>query len=363
MRIFFDTDLRGNIPRPFKRGKKGIYCIRQRIAGRDVWRSLRTSDRREAEYLAMEIWRHQQSATVKAIVPAAPMKLEALLDRHKETEKFQLLAESTKKTREFAFLAFVEYCHSNGVRYANEVSTTIVERYLSAKASNKNHTWNNRLTDLSAVFSSNAEMKNPCDKIERKSVKRGEKASTPYPELTRRQIAEMLWAIRRSSMSGKREWFDACIVALNTGARYKDIALLKFSDIHNDRAGEYIAFTPAKTAAKTDGKMVLIRPTPKLSALLNRRRRIVDGEFVFPYLARTAYRSTTNLTRVWMDHGVKGSFHSFRVTVITAAARAGINLADFGGVVGHTSESQTKAYNRAALDIDLSALQTHLRSE
>lgn len=366
MRIFFETDLRGKPPEPFKRGKKGIYSIRQRIGGKDVWRSLGTTDKREAEFLALEIWRARQTALMKSIIPVAPVPLLLLWERYEQTERFELLEESTRQKRKNIFRAFVEFCSAHKVKYASEVTREIAEAFLLGDGTRKNHTFNNMLSDLANIYSAIEEEHNPFEAIQRKSTTRGSRASEPYAALTRQQISAILWAIRRSGLKNRREWFDACIVALNTGARYKDIALLRFDVLYQDSEGEYLMFAPAKTAKITRGRVVTIRATPKLSALINRRHRQIAGDYIFPGLAAdyhkpiTARRTTTPLGDMLRSNGIFGSFHCFRTTVITAAARAGIDLKEFGGVVGHSTESQTMAYNRAALRIDMRQVTAHI---
>lgn len=359
MRLILSTDFRSRVPRPFRRGKKGIFSIRMTIAGRNIWRSLGTTDKREAQYLALEIWRHQQSDIVRSIVPAAPVAVALLWSRYTDTDKCQLLAESTRKTRKKVFEAFVRFCNERRIKYINDISRDAVQQFLEATAGRgKAHTWNNRLSDLSSIFAAVPDIPNPCNGIAHRSTKRGDKASVPFRELSRAEIAQILWAIRRSHLTARREWFDACVVALNTGARFKDIALLRFSDVNADRKGNYLAFIPAKTAAKTGGKAVLFRPTAALTGLLQRRRRIVPaGDLVFPFLSERVDASSSTLNDFLHKRGITATFHCFRVTFITSAAREGVDLGDFGGVVGQNPE-QTKAYNRAALDIDLTRITT-----
>lgn len=363
--IKFRTDFRGTPPRPFRRGKKGTFCIRVRVAGKDVWRSLRTTDQKTAEYYAIEIWRSNQASTAKSIIPIPPVSMLAVLNRYERSPRFDVLADSTKEGRVNAFTAFANFCAERfGVETIDEVTSEMVEEFCDRDGKAKNKYFNNLLGEISAVFKFYKEIPNPCENVDRRSVTRGSRASEPYKELSREQCARILLAIRQSGMKARREWFDACVVALNTGARYKDCAMLRFSDLHEDERGHFLMFSPKKTQTRTRNRVVLIRTTPELLSMIERRRKIVNGDFVFPHLAETAAKRSTNaLSQVLRDRNVEGSFHCFRVSVISAADRLGIDLKDFGGVVGHSSISQTNAYSRAALEIDLSRLGKGMRKK
>ena len=60
------TDLKMRPLRPFKH-KNGVYYIRIRLAGQDIWRSLKTKKRKEAEELAYQHWYYLQQNLVQNI--------------------------------------------------------------------------------------------------------------------------------------------------------------------------------------------------------------------------------------------------------------------------------------------------------
>lgn len=354
--LHFQSDFIGRPPRPMLRGK--VYYIRQRIAGRDVWRSLHTRDKREAEYLALEIWRMRQTEQVKSIIPAPPRKLELIWSVYSSSDRFAELAESTRDTKRRTWDAFAAWCKSRGIEYPEQLTADLAVSYLSA-GGRKNKTFNNILNDLRQVFQFGGANCNVFETIDQLPIHRGkqEKRSESFRAFTDDEMERIFNAIQTSKLKHRDEWYVAAKIASMTGLRYKDVALPRWDSIRSDELGKYLELAPAKTDSRTGGRVVYIRIVPELARLLTIRAASIRGEYVLPNLAaeypKKWVTATHPFARLCERIGIKGTFHCFRVTVITKAATAGIDLEEFGGVVGHSTEKQTQAYNRAALSIDM----------
>ncbi|MGE4302181.1 MAG: tyrosine-type recombinase/integrase [Victivallaceae bacterium] len=351
------TDMVGKPPKPFKRGR--VYYIRLHIGQIDTWRSLRTGDRREAEYLAYEIWRAQQRANVRDIIPAYAPPMGAIWSGYTGTQSYAALAPSTRETRKRNWMAFDAWAEAHRVRAIDQLRPDVCEKYLESRGKT-NKTFNNVLADLRTVL--HGAGVDPCvfDDIKPRSITRGDRVSTHFKAFTDAEIDQLRARIASSKLRARDEWLLAMDIALNTALRFKDVALLRWDSLCADERGHYLEVVPYKTAAKTGGKAVYIRLIPVFASRLMIRRQQINGEYVLPELAMHYARHGMNSTRPFMticaELGNGGGFHCLRTTVITKAAKAGFDLGSLGGVVGHTTKRQTEAYNRAALDIDMAPI-------
>ena len=367
MKLFnLQSDFIGRPPRPMLRGK--VYYIRQRIAGRDVWRSLHTRDKREAEFLALEIWRMRQTGQIKSIIPAPPMKLELIWDTYTKKERFQMLSASTQASKSVNWNAFISWCRERRIAYPHQLTPELCVEFLERNGS-KNKTFNNALGDLRLVLSEGGADVNPFGQVQKRSTTRttDDKKSQQFNAFSDQDVERILDYLATSDVRHRDEWIAACRIASMTGLRYKDVAALRFDSIQRDERGPFLCLSPSKTSAKTGNRVVYIRLTQELNDLLNERRWRVAGDYVLPGLHDDYIRTDKNgklmspqatkpFLKVCKRLGISGSFHSFRVTFVTKAAKAGIDLEELGGVVGHSTKTQTQAYNRAALEIDISAI-------
>lgn len=358
MKYHLKTDFRTRPPRVFKRGKS--YYIRQRINGKDVWRSLYTANKTEAEAMAYQIWYSQQGDPLKGVLSTPQSTFEVVFEQHRTCERFKLLAKHSQFKRMQLWKNFAEFCRTNECPYPNEIPDHLIVKFLELN-NRSNKTFNTYKTELAQVFndfSRSLKISNPFKSIENKSIRRGEKASSTYRPFSESEILKIFDRLDESRLKNAIEWRSACVIALNTGLRYKDIALLKWSDIKGDF--EYIELVPHKTAWKVE-KSVYININKSLKTLLKGLSH--NREHVLPALTK-AYKEksgTKPFSRYLQNIGIVSAdrlvgFHSFRATVVTAAAREGIDLEDFAGVIGHSSKEMTEHYNDAAKKIDLSFL-------
>ena len=358
MKYHLKTDFRTSPPKVFQRKKGGSYYIRQQIGGRDIWRSLKTKNKRDAEALAYRIWYQQQSCELRDILAMPAIPLELAWELHTETEKYQLLADSTKKMRHKYFISFKNWCETRNINTVNELSQDTISIYLS-QLGKTNKTFNNVLNDLRQIFRQIFEQiktENPFESIQPRSTTRGDRTSTDFRSFSSDEIKLIFNLLEKSSIEYKDEWIAACKLALYTGLRYKDIALLQWPDIKNNL--EYIELIPHKT--KSTGKSVLIPiATPLKETLKNINK---TSFYILPGLAASySDRSTKHFQRLLQRNRDKFNpgkigFHSFRATFITWASEAGVELETISGIVGHTSTQMTDHYNKSAITADLSFL-------
>lgn len=369
MKYHLKTDFKTRPPRVFKRG--GVFYIRQRINGKDVWRSMHTAVKSEAETLAYRMWFYQQSEGVRENIFDSPtIPLSGVWENHIRSERYKLLAESTKKTRQIWWNAFIDYCAERNIKDAQGLNAEIILAFLEARGK-KNKTFNNARAELMQILRPafrKLEMSDPFLVIETKTIRRGERASMQFRAFSDNEIKDILAGLKNSKLEHRQEWIAACNIALYTGLRFKDTALLKWSAIKGQQ--EYLELVPFKTASKTN-KSVLIAIIPEFQQLLIKLPSLGKSVYLLPGLAEKYNEKESSkcfvqlLRRIGITDTDKGKagFHSFRSTVTTKAAEAGISLKEFGGVLGHTTEAQTQHYNKAALALDLSFLSRKTRSK
>jgi len=366
MKWHLKTDFRGLPPRPFRRKKDGCYYIRLRVAGRRVWRSLNTTKLKEAEEAAYARWYSHQDPEVQKKLVLPSIKLEVALELYQKSERYALLEESTKDTILKRWETFSKWCKERKIEGLANITEDVAAEFLSERGT-KNKTFNNYRTDLAQVFGASSEkyqLDNPFRAVQQRTIKRGEFASEQYRAFTDKELLDIFQALETAKLPEAKEWLLACKVAYYTGLRYKDVSHLTWSAI---KGFDYIETVPFKTAKKVH-KAVLIRINSEFRELLlsiKRSRRVLEmSGYILPTLqkkykpANATAPFTALLRRLKIlntDDGIAG-FHSFRSTVTTKAAKAGVDLEKFGGVVGHTTEAQTEHYNKAALEIDLDFL-------
>jgi integrase len=302
--------------------------------------------------LAYKIWFAQQNELVKGSVLTAPTtSLASAWEAHAATERYRLLAQSSKDKRRQRWDAFLAWATDHRIRNVDDIDVATALRYLS-EHSNKAKTYNNIRSDLAAVLPVFSE-------TEQRSTKRGESKSDVVRQLDESEIEAILDYLDDPAcrMDHAGEWRMAVIIGLRTGLRFKDVALLRWESIQNGM----LEIVPEKTARL--GKAVIMRIPPKLLAMLSSMPR--ETEFVLPGLAESYNEdgSTRYFVRMLRRIGIKSDsrgragFHSLRVVFATKARSAGIDADLLGGILGHGSTGQTEHYNRSSATVDLSVIE------
>lgn len=361
MKIRLHTDFHSRPPRIFQRQKDGSWYIRQQINKREYWRSLHTSNKKLAEQLSYKIWYHQQGQTLRGILETPLEPLEEAMLQYQTTEAWTNLEDSTRDTKEKIWKSFMLWASGRGLEHVQDITPENGEMFLNTRGKT-NKTFNNLLNDLRKTFGEICRLthfENPFEKIQPRSIRKGDKASGEFRAFTDGEITAMLKYIPSSRMDFRSEWLIACEIARYTGLRYKDVALLEWGKIIDDCT--FIETVPYKTKNST-GKAVIIRLVPPLVDLFQNRRK--TSFYVLPGLASKydeqhgtdAFTAMLKINKITAEPPMRVGFHSFRSTVTTKAQLAHIDLEDFGGVLGHASKSQTEHYNKAAIELDLSFL-------
>lgn len=369
MKYHLKTDI-SKPPKPFLH--KGVYYIRRRLfidgKHKDVWRSLHTDELKEAQIAAYRLWYNDQGKSAQELLDKPRRKISSIYDDYQNTERYKLLADSSKRTISCNWGAFLDYCEQHSRVYFDELNKEFCLKFLDRNEV-KNKTFNNVLNDMKQIFKQfciNVQAANPFDGIEQKSITRGEKASDSFRAFTNDEIKIILHDLPLSRMNNKMEWFYASQIAMYTGLRYIDIAFLRWTDI----SANFITLAPSKTERKTAGRKVIIKISDKLKpiiAQIPKSAKIKDGSaawYVFPNLQKrySPVDGTKPFSEFLKQRGIVAinnqiaGFHSFRATFITKAKAQGIDTKSLGGIVGHSSEKQTEVYNKNAENIDLSAI-------
>jgi len=142
--------------------------------------------------------------------------------------------------------------------------------------------------------------------------------------------------------------FDMSIMSLDTGARWSELAKLKWSQV--DLTAETVRLIGTKAGDNRTAHVV----TNRVLDMLKRRNKERVSEYVFPakdggqqdQVNRVCYRT---IKKLGLNDGVEDrrlrlSFHSFRHTCASRLAIAGVPLYTIKEVMGHHSITMTERY-------------------
>ena len=152
-------------------------------------------------------------------------------------------------------------------------------------------------------------------------------------------------------------------IGLYCGLRLGDAVLLKWSSI--DLKRRLMMIVPAKTARRSNGKVLRIPLHGSLYAMLAETPEEARRVYVMPELAKLYERDDTALvkriSKVFKECnietrckvagysrlGVDVGFHSLRHSFVSLSANAGSSLAAVQAVVGHSNPAMTRHYLHA----------------
>ncbi len=157
---------------------------------------------------------------------------------------------------------------------------------------------------------------------------------------------------RRVMAAARREghgWWLACMVARHTGLRYRDVALLRWSEVDLGRG--VIALRPRKTRRHNISVTVPIaRP---LRTALERARTEARSEWVIPEqatIARSHKTSASRFSGLLLRAGItdgRHTFHSWRHTFRSRLGAAGVGTETAMRLCGHTTREMSAWYDHA----------------
>ena len=141
---------------------------------------------------------------------------------------------------------------------------------------------------------------------------------------------------------------DALELCIWTGARKGNVVSMVWDELNLE---QLVWIIPG--AKHKNGKPVNVPLVPQAVAIIERRKAVTKGQFVFP--GRRHGKHITDLTKPWKslldDACLKDvRMHDLRRTAGSWMAATGASLPIVGKALGHTSTAATQIYARLALD-------------
>lgn len=342
----------------YKRGN--VYWIKYQVGGKVYRQSTRAKNKRVAQALADAITTARRAPTFDEAVailriiyaeqPDAGVPIEAAWDtfvRMAAATGRNAVEDRTTSTRKSHWLRFVAWLKKNRatVRTVEGVTSPVAAAFASHLATSglKAKTRINIIGNLSAIWSAlkgaSSRIVNPWG-----DLRPAKTDSVRRAAFTREQEEAVIAAASKIGLG----WPAACVIARDTGLRYEDVALLRWSEV--DMHGQMFHIEPKKT--KRHGIMVHL---PMSAAIVGALSAIVhDGEYVLPLHAKwysvhgTRRGSPIRFREVLDAAGVKGeeyTFHSWRHTAATRLAEAGVGKETRKAILGHTTDAMAEHYD------------------
>ena len=362
--------------------RAGTYYLRYKVNGKEIRKSLSTSNIKEAEVkkklilgsandLKTETDVIHKVARAKKIykpnillVSILEDKFEKYLERKgasKDSSKWykfrikQFLSWLSSKHPEISILS--EVSDINAQEYANWLNDTFVSNKL----------YNETLNALSLIFDVFNEeagiVKNP---FRKENTARKIKLAISRREFSKDQISTILESFKDiKDIPEKAEYEVLFYLGIFAGFRLKDAALLTWETI--DERNNIIFVTPYKT--KKFNIKIKIPIHPWLSQKLELAKSWCKNEYVLPIIseAYNDYRDKPGkiIRKILNYNGFQSSdkitqdtcnkrrcspclygFHSFRYSFVSFCAESGVSMALVQDIVGHMNPAMTKHYTR-----------------
>jgi len=255
------------------------------------------------------------------------------------------LARSTMRMRAGHFRAFLDWTKAEAATVTTvEAVTPPVAAAFAAhlqRGGAKAKTRKNIIGNLSTVWrmleKASGEIRNPWTNLAPTNDD-GERGKA----FTNEQVKMVLEAARRVG----KDWEPVVTIALHTGLRYGDVAMLTWPQID----GDILRVTPRKTQRHgISTAFPIIAPMKEALEKLPRR-----GDFLFPghaelyERARTSHGLAMQFSEVLKAAGLDGqgfTFHSLRHTAATRLAGAGVGIETRKRILGHTEDATARRYD------------------
>ena len=250
-----------------------------------------------------------------------------------------------KRARNFANLRDWLAAECPMVRCVEEVTQPVAAKYaahLQRAGDKKTKTRKNIIGDLSTIWrileKASNDVHNPWASLAPTDVD-GERGKAFSP-------AQVEAVLKAAAQVGK-EWPGVITVALHTGLRYGDVAMLTWREIGDDGV---MRVDPRKT--KNYGIQVAFPIIAPIRSALDAQPR--RGDFVFPLHADAYERAATShkqmmaFSEVLKAAGLDGqgyTFHSLRHTAATRLAGAGVDIETRKRILGHTESETARRYD------------------
>lgn len=249
----------------------------------------------------------------------------------------------TQNSKRIVWFRFLKWINTKfpQVDTINDISRDIAGAYIASIKDKSSATFNNEKNSLSSIWQVLMIEAGMNENIWR-LFKGAENDSTRYRNFS---VDEVMLIISKSSQF----WRVAVAIAFYTGLRFKDVVLLRKSQIHDD----YIILTPAKT--KRGKKDVQIFIHPDLMKILAAWTADSDTaeDYVFPDTVKKyenpkfqrEFGKILDACKIKADSRGGVGFHSLRHTFVTINEEIGTDRKVIQGVVGHGSPVMTGHYS------------------
>ena len=369
------------------RGKKGNYSLRLSIDGKDIWRSTKTANLKEAKKRAEAIVESIKSTAVLSQREASVHKItkhlaEAAVKQvtGKDSEKLPLVSaydlwvslheeysdihRDTQKLHKSALDRFVQYVSdTEKIKYIDEVTPTTAKKYAKYLWEQKitPKTFNRHVQYLSAVFSTLDSVhflpyRNPFSKDIVKRRKYREVDIEGHKAIEPNDINKL---INKAVEYGK-DYRDLFIIGANTGMRLKDACLLQWKNIEED----FIDIKLYKTSKAGNRARI---PISQVLRQVFDNRCVNKSKYVLQEIAENynycpdTVRKKTKLvfesvfgkentqTKKGKHRKINSSvlsFHSFRTTFMSLLASKDVSIRMAMRIMGWLSPEMIKVYER-----------------
>jgi len=162
------------------------------------------------------------------------------------------------------------------------------------------------------------------------------------PDFSREEADKVLASAKKVG----HDWYLASMIALYTGLRYGDIALLDWKDV--DLKARLIALTPNKTKGSSAVSVTIPLAKPLYALLKGGGRGFILPEHGVRYAARS--RLSVTFADVLAKAGIKDTahtFHSWRHTANSRMAEEGVPSEVRQMLCGWTNDEMARHYDHA----------------
>lgn len=323
-----------------RRSNSKFWYVQFQLHNRTFVKSTRTTDRRIAAKIAEKIRSEVHSRIFLQELPPITLReaLEQYVESRAGTANFKNLAGHSRSILR----------HFSSKLLLTELSSRDIERYVRARASGgaKPQTIKHSINCIGAAIRHARRSGYQCPEIEMPTI-RILNSRLRYLSFDEEQalLAELDPNVHRAGMGGtkQRRWlrdnYDLVILLLDTGARYGEIAGLRWSQLDFER--RVIKLWRPKVRNES-----VIYMTERVAALLAARSQLRSSEFVFTN-NRNGPRghSSIAIRKAFARAGLHDcTIHTLRHTHATRLIQNGLSVYEVKEVLGHSDIKTTMRY-------------------
>ena len=357
-----------------------VYYFRYRINGKEILKSLKTSNLKEAETKRKDIFSStsdlktetdviQKVARAKKLYNPKKFPITTLWDKFEKALQRKGSSEDTINRYRFRidqFLDWIRLYHSEAVNLSdiNNITGQEYSDYLgNTELANK--TYNETLNALALVFETfkdDADIsRNP---FRKENLSRKSKLSVSRKEFSEDQAKDILNSFHNIIIAEKLEVEILFYLGMFAGLRLKDACLLKWESLNLSANRIYVI--PAKTRRYGSSVNIPLHPAlreklepaltwkiddyvlPKIAERYNRNRDN-PRKLVAKVMELNDYVTTLDKENIQESRNKSAcqyGFHSLRYTFVSECAKAGIPQSLVQEIVGHKNPAMTRHYTK-----------------